>query len=44
MLGGLDNNEYDWQHDKFYGIYSNNDDGNIEHKESGNKVLDAAGI
>jgi hypothetical protein len=45
MLDGLDNDEYDRQHNEFYGINPNDDDGDIEHEESGNtKVLDAAGI
>ncbi|KAI9462604.1 hypothetical protein HD554DRAFT_2041181 [Boletus coccyginus] len=45
VLDGLDNDEYDRQHDEFYGIHPNDDDGNVEHEESGNtKVLDAAGI
>ncbi|KAI9457185.1 hypothetical protein HD554DRAFT_2042421 [Boletus coccyginus] len=45
VLDGLDNDEYDRQHDEFYGIHPNDDDGDVEHEESGNtKVLDAAGI
>lgn len=45
MLDGLDNDEYDRQHDEFYGIHPNDDDGDVEHEESSNtKVLDAAGI
>ncbi|KAI9459516.1 hypothetical protein HD554DRAFT_2041858, partial [Boletus coccyginus] len=41
VLDGLDNDEYDRQHDEFYGIHPNDDDGDVEHEESGNtKIID----